>query len=116
MSRSQRPWDNPDFFDEDDNDDWMGELDPSEFIFAVVDNEGEGPVVYICPKRYWDDEGHLWDGELGLDDILPDGLHEVMDATFMDAEGRDADELRDVLEQAGFIPNNAFQNFMAKTQ
>lgn len=91
------------------------------FLFAPYKSEGwtERTGVFetfqfvVCPKSFWDNNGHCYDQHIG--DILidmPDGFGEACESDF-EYDGSDIKEAIDKLAKDGqFVWNKQFQSFI----
>ena len=72
------------------------------------------PCWIITPKKYWDNEGYVYDQHIPLDHLLPEDLGEAMEATWASVE-RDGENplvLAAQLMAKGFVWDKDFQDFI----
>ena len=108
-----RPWDDESIerreMDDDDVVDlWQTTL-ANEFIYAIRDE-----YIIITPRDHFIRTGAQYDGELFIDHLLPPGLDQVTEGTFVldSANEQQAGTIDEELARRGFIPSPELQAFI----
>ena len=86
----------------------------SHFVFAYCGQDESMPCWIITPKKYWDNEGYVYDQHTPIDHLLPADLGEAMEATWASVE-RDGENplvLAAQLMAKGFVWDKDFQDFI----
>lgn len=96
-----------------------------EFIYAVGYNQkiSENPIVYITPKQYWQINNEIaYEYNDTQYDLLYDMSQEANMSQLMEGvyESNDPyatiEEIEIALEDAGFMRNDEFSNFIEETE
>lgn len=86
------------------------------FALAIDDPESGALSALITPIRFFKEKGHCNDQDGPVRDLLPDGFHNAMEATWHAPDDLSPLEVARELQKAGFVYNRDFQKYIDKCQ
>ena len=69
-------------------------------------NTLDGPCMVLCPKKFWNDHHHMYDGHLDVQHLLPPYFEgEDMECTWVLPDGKQTEEVAIDMATLGFERN-----------
>lgn len=95
-----KPWADDAFeLDDDEYEALWDNVKPEEFYFSI-----DSGTLCMSPIEYTDNNGGaMFDQPLLIDNLLPEGLDQEMEATFVNETGMSDEELKQDLINRGFV-------------
>lgn len=66
----------------------------------------------MCPAKFFDKNGYMYDQHLCIDKLLPDWIYEEREACF--SSEKSVEETKVFLKNLGFVENQKFSDFVER--